>query len=195
MTDCDARSTIPAQVELFEYLRGELRERGWSMTDLARRSGVSKQAVAQWLSEDRFTRVTPKPAACQKIAEALGVDADYVLELARHRKPRAGRTPLDAKMDAAHRQVDEWIAAVGEPYLPLLFKSWQAEAQKIIDIRDHLGSADNATEVAADKPAAKRGRKAVKGDSDGAGGPLTHHYPSRSPVLALHPERELALTG
>ncbi|HXJ32346.1 MAG TPA: helix-turn-helix transcriptional regulator [Gemmatimonadales bacterium] len=73
---------------LFDYLKAELRARDWSMTDLARRAGCSKQIVSQWLAEDEVERIIPGPKSCLKIADALGLDPDYVLELAGHRKPR-----------------------------------------------------------------------------------------------------------
>lgn len=85
----------PPAMTLVDYLKATLRERGWSMTDLARRAGVSKQAVGQWLSEDEFTRVSPRPIYCEKIAAALGVDPDYILELAGHRRRSEVAGPPD----------------------------------------------------------------------------------------------------
>jgi transcriptional regulator with XRE-family HTH domain len=79
------RCDTTAAMDLLDYLKRALRERGWSMTDLARRAGVSKQAVSGWLSEDDFSRLTPGPTSCRKIAKALEVDPDFILTLAGHR--------------------------------------------------------------------------------------------------------------
>jgi transcriptional regulator with XRE-family HTH domain len=89
-------------MSLFDFLKTELRARDWSMTDLARKAGCSKQIVSQWLAEDESLRIKPSPASCKKIAEALGLDLDYVLDLAGHRNPR--------DLDPAHDMVDPGLA-------------------------------------------------------------------------------------
>lgn len=81
------------------YLKGQLAARGWSKSDLARAAGVSKQSVGYYTSDDTFYRVTPSPQACERMAAALGVDMDEVLEAAGHRKRPAviDTHPLDAE--------------------------------------------------------------------------------------------------
>lgn len=88
-------------MSLFDFLKTELRARDWSMTDLARKAGCSKQIVSQWLAEDEAERIVPGTKSCQKLAAALGVDEDYVLALAGHRKPRPGEAqPDEAELSA-----------------------------------------------------------------------------------------------
>lgn len=48
---------------------------GLSQTDLARRLGVSQQAVAKWIAEE----TTPQPARVMAIAGALGVAPEWLL--------------------------------------------------------------------------------------------------------------------
>lgn len=93
---------------LFDFLKTELRARDWSMTDLARRAGCSKQIVSQWLAENEAERITPGPASCRKLADALGVDPDYMLVLAGHRKPR----PEQALPDEAELTASKFIGAL-----------------------------------------------------------------------------------
>jgi transcriptional regulator with XRE-family HTH domain len=64
-----------------EWLYEELHQRRWRAVDLARRLEVPSGTVSRWLSGER----QPSPRSCEILANILGVDADFVLTLARHR--------------------------------------------------------------------------------------------------------------
>lgn len=89
-------------MDVYEFLSAELRRRRWNMSDLARASGLTKQAVGQWLTEDEAARLVPSPLSCEKIAAALGEDPDYLLELAGHRRRRTDRPSRASDPDLAH---------------------------------------------------------------------------------------------
>ncbi len=63
------------------WLRQELRRRKWKQADLARRMNASTGAVSQWVNGIRV----PLPESCERLADVLGADVDYVLALAGHR--------------------------------------------------------------------------------------------------------------
>jgi transcriptional regulator with XRE-family HTH domain len=90
------------------WLHRQLRRRDWSPADLARRMDVNTGTVSRWLTGSR----RPRPDACDKLADALGVDLDMVLTLAGHRPPdieidpdsaTARLMPLIEKIDWASR--------------------------------------------------------------------------------------------
>jgi transcriptional regulator with XRE-family HTH domain len=81
---------------LAEFLRAELTARKWSNSRLARACGVSESLVSRW----KNGHTVPTANNCTSIAEAFGVEPDYVLRLAGH-MPAAGVTDPAA---------DEWAA-------------------------------------------------------------------------------------
>lgn len=96
-------------------LAAHLKARGWSRSELARRIGVSRQAVSLWFRKDG--QVTLRSGHLLRIAEALGVPVE---ELARP-LPCLGeeRERLRATLlwDRLYPDLDEFVIAVnaGDP--------------------------------------------------------------------------------
>src|ERR687898_1191527 len=64
-----------------EWLRGQLRRRGWNAAELARRLHVPSGTISRWMTGER----QPSSHSCDLLADVLGVDLDLVLTLAGHR--------------------------------------------------------------------------------------------------------------
>jgi transcriptional regulator with XRE-family HTH domain len=64
--------------EFATWLSGELKARGWSQSELARRAGISHVTVSNLLSGLRGRG----EQSCRAIAEALGVSSEMVFRLA-----------------------------------------------------------------------------------------------------------------
>lgn len=69
---------IPMHDKLITWMIEELKKRGWSHRELARRSGMSQPAISGTLSGDR----NPGADFCIKIAQALGEPPEKLLRLA-----------------------------------------------------------------------------------------------------------------
>lgn len=57
------------------WLAGELRERGWSASEMARRMDIAPERVSQYRRGDR----RPDAEAVYRMAKAMGVSADVIL--------------------------------------------------------------------------------------------------------------------
>lgn len=77
------------------WLDHQLKRREWNQREFARRSGLSKSAISEWV---RGTQ-TPDPDSCLKIADALNVDSDMVLVFAGHRPNIEELDPDDPRTD------------------------------------------------------------------------------------------------
>ena len=76
-----------------EWLRGQLRRRGWNAAELARRLHVPSGTISRWMTGER----QPSSRSCDLLADVLGVDLDLVLTLAGHRPgPEAPRRTTSA---------------------------------------------------------------------------------------------------
>lgn len=64
--------------ELRAWLPKELEQRGWSYSELARRTGLSQSLVSKTLLGERH----PSADFCVKVAQALGEPPEKVLRLA-----------------------------------------------------------------------------------------------------------------
>ena len=64
-----------------DWLSTELRRRNWSQSDLARAIGSYPSVVSKWVNAQQ----RPRTEQCARIADALEVDIDKVLQVARHR--------------------------------------------------------------------------------------------------------------
>lgn len=86
-----------------EWMREEMRRRGWRQADFARAVDVDVSMVSRWLHGRR-----PDPASLERVAAALGVDLDALLTLAGHR-PHSARDddPRVAALVAKIRQI-QW---------------------------------------------------------------------------------------
>lgn len=64
-------------MNLTEWINEQLRERGWSMRELARRADVSHATISNVMNG----QTQPGTSLCVKLAVALDVSTDYVLRL------------------------------------------------------------------------------------------------------------------
>lgn len=69
---------------LTEWLRAELARRHWTQKRLAEAVGVSGGRMSDWIAG----KTQPAPESCERIADALDADADFVLRLAGYRRLR-----------------------------------------------------------------------------------------------------------
>lgn len=163
---------------VFDYLKAELRARNWSMTDLARKAGVSKQIVSQWLAEDELERITPGPKSCEKIAEALGADLDYVLELAGHRKPRLGDLQPDASelfLKATTAEMADVLRGAPRVFWPTLILHLSRavdSARDVAELLAHLGVDAEAPVSPQPVPPVSKPRSRTNSRSPSGDGPL-----------------------
>lgn len=167
-----------------------MRERGWTIARLAEACDVSDGLAAKWVSENPRLRVIPSPKSCEKIADALGVDPDEVLELAGHRKAREPRTEVDARRQAVRDQLDRWLTAVGPDNEEYFWQHLKAQGDSAVNLIKRIGTAVNGESEdavnAAVSQRAERGRKRRKGPN----GPLrADQHGTRIP---LDPGRHLA---
>jgi transcriptional regulator with XRE-family HTH domain len=75
------------------WLRGQLRRRGWTAAELARRLQVPSGTISRWLTGQR----QPSSRSCDRLADVLGVDLDLVLSLAGHRPATGPSEPDDPR--------------------------------------------------------------------------------------------------
>lgn len=68
-------------VEFAQWLQRQLTRREWSQADFAKRLETSTGSVSMWLKGKRV----PDPLSVDKIADALGMDFDYVMTMVGHR--------------------------------------------------------------------------------------------------------------
>ena len=76
-----------------EWLRGQLRRRGWNAAELARRLQVPSGTISRWMTGER----QPSSRSCDLLADVLGVDLDLVLTLAGHRPGPESIAPDDQR--------------------------------------------------------------------------------------------------
>ena len=66
--------------EFIRWLKQELARRRWNQSELARRMDVLPSAVSKWMSLEW----RPDSNNCLRLSNVLGIDADFILELAGH---------------------------------------------------------------------------------------------------------------
>lgn len=76
---------------LSDWLTTELAERGWSMRELARRSGISTAQISDVISGN----ANPGVKFCQAIAKGLGVPPTEIFRLAGHLPARSNLSLAD----------------------------------------------------------------------------------------------------
>lgn len=84
-----------------DWLKRQLIRREWSQADLARKLDIGSGMVSRWARGERV----PSSDSCERIAEALGVDADYVLALAGHRPAIHEDDPTTAAIVSLVRKI------------------------------------------------------------------------------------------
>lgn len=72
---------MPEHQPLIDWMRQQLQQREWTMSDLARRMDVQPSVISRWMRVRR-----PDPASIYRIADAFGGDPDELLRLAGYRQ-------------------------------------------------------------------------------------------------------------
>ena len=92
--------------DFVDWLSAELDQRAWSMSELARRAGISHSLISQVLSEKQY----PTPDFVLAVTGGLDADPVYALRLAGHLPPAPPITDLDTQvcqqfrtLSAAHK--------------------------------------------------------------------------------------------
>jgi transcriptional regulator with XRE-family HTH domain len=172
-----------------KFLRQAMRDRGWTIPQLADACDASLGLVQRWVSENPRYQVTPSPASCEKIAAALSLDPDTMLELAGHRHRRAPLEddPIEQAIRQGTVQMHDVLADIPRPYWATIIK---ATFDRAIDgARDMAAlvsdyqSADRSVRSPADAANRRRGGRPNRHASGGAP-EITAHYLSPSLVLA-----------
>lgn len=91
-------------MNLKTQLKFYLNKRGMSASELARKAGVSKQLLSQWLNGAEPRKVQQ----VKKVADALGTSVDHILFGSGEDRERMRVTELDALLG------DGWIGGVFE---------------------------------------------------------------------------------
>lgn len=154
------------EAAIFAFLKREMLGRSWNVSRLADACDVDIALAARWVAENPKRRVVPGPKSCAKIAAALDVDPDYVLELAGHRERRTDDLAAPDRLELAFRaslpELREVLDGIDEIY-------WQPIIGKFL--RRAIGEARDyaalVRELRATMPLA-RGSRANAGRSDTA---------------------------
>lgn len=77
------------------WLLHQIERREWKAADFARRLDVRPGVVSHWIRGERL----PSTDSCQRIADVLNVDPDWVLTLAGHRPNVEELAPDDPRTD------------------------------------------------------------------------------------------------
>lgn len=108
-----------------EWLFEQLQERNWSQADLARASGLTRQAISYYTSDKSKS---PDIHSLRKIAKAFKVPEDIVLE-------KAGLMPAKSELSALKRalihqleQADEDDAALVLDFLETISRRKETKA-------------------------------------------------------------------
>ena len=150
-----------------DWLKSELVERRISMAELARMMHVNPGAVSRWASNQRL----PDPESCRRIALALGISQNLVLEKAGHESVRDLRADqlrqeiaaLDAQRDELEQRIfraHEELATVNSRLDASRERLYALEAQKdgvdrlskdLFDLIESLGLSSEKREMAIRK--------------------------------------------
>lgn len=69
---------LPVGNDFAAWLDGEMKDRGWSQSDLSRRSGITTPQISRVINRERF----PGIEFCKGVARAFGLKDIQVLEIA-----------------------------------------------------------------------------------------------------------------
>ncbi len=163
--------------EFRDLLRARLAHRG-DMARLSESSGIASHVIGRW--RDGVGR--PTDTNLRKLAPALGVP---YAELARMCGYVSGEplAPPDARRQAVHAQVEQWLNDVRPEDEELLWAALKAQGESAVDLIRLVRTAVNAPGDAAVNAAVsgrgERGRNRRKGDK----GPLRPAQHRASDVL------------
>lgn len=136
---------MQAQTHFADWLARETMTRGIGRSELARRTGASRQTVGKWLEGS-----VPRFAACVHIADALGLPPEQVLAIAGH--PVRQSAPLPAPepcspFDAAEVLALRHVAEATTPDPEALFRLIETLGQlserqlrALAAMAEHLGA-------------------------------------------------------
>ncbi|GAA2929300.1 hypothetical protein GCM10010446_12280 [Streptomyces enissocaesilis] len=94
--------------DLAELIERVMRERDWTLTTLARRSGISISTLHSWKSGDRGTGTRgPSPALLRKFADGAGLPVVEVFEAAGRHVPVAMDDESERRFLHLLRSLDE----------------------------------------------------------------------------------------
>jgi transcriptional regulator with XRE-family HTH domain len=117
------QNSVDAKVTFRAWLQDEMDKRRWSESELARQTGILPSVINRW----KRGEYGPNANSCVKIANALGVDPQFVMELAGH-EPRQ-RVPEDTKVQqllSAIRYID-WEKPGRFATIDGIFRMYQLE--------------------------------------------------------------------
>jgi len=80
---------------LSTWLNAEMHSRGWSQSDLARKSGLHRAVISKILSESS----KPTPETCQALAAALKIPPEQVFRAAGLLPPRAAADEITERAE------------------------------------------------------------------------------------------------
>lgn len=118
--------------DLIDVLNAELEKRAISMRELARRAHMSPALLSQVLSRNMF----PTANFCIKIAPALDIPPQKVLELAGHIPERPNPDPLHERIIAMFDRLNEDNQERAIELLRLLLDSQLLRGRKSTGIAD-----------------------------------------------------------
>lgn len=170
-----------------EYLRQQMEARGWNIPRLAEACDVNPGLVARWVTSNTRYRVTPSPASCEKIAAALGVDLDDLLEMAGHRRRRdESRAVVSALRQAVRDQLDQWMSTVGPDKEEYFWQHLKVQGDSTVDLIRQVDTAVNAPGDAAVNAAVSARKRRGRKDRDSGSGPLKRYQHSPAGHFAEH---------
>jgi transcriptional regulator with XRE-family HTH domain len=117
----DEETTSAAKGTVHEWLADELRRRGWSQSELARRSGLSRPTINKYLRPpDHPHHRAPDFASLSRIATALDVPVLAAVQAANASRPANGISPLQRECAALILGIpDDLLAALVYQLRPL----------------------------------------------------------------------------
>ncbi|MFW5903068.1 MAG: DNA methyltransferase [archaeon] len=75
------RKYSPDDLEVIEYLRKRKKEKGFTISEIAEKTGVKKTTVSHWFRTDRGGRCLPDPEGWKKLKEVLDLDDRFDNEM------------------------------------------------------------------------------------------------------------------
>ncbi|WP_176954002.1 helix-turn-helix domain-containing protein [Streptomyces indicus] len=110
--------------DLAELIERVMREKDWTLSTLARRSGISTSTLHSWKSGDRATGSRgPSPALLRKFADGAGLTVAEVFEA-------AGRHVPAAMDDETERRFLHMLRALSDDDRKVVEATMQAMAER-----------------------------------------------------------------
>ncbi|MGH2551345.1 MAG: helix-turn-helix transcriptional regulator [Thermomicrobiales bacterium] len=131
--------TVPTHHLFRTWLLGELRLRKWTQSDLAKRLGVNRSAVAKWLAvEGTSSYRKPSYESCRALAENLGVPLETVLEAAQHQPVSLETTTMQQRVISLIPHIpDSVLLVIYHQLVPMIDAQIQDELLATLN-RPHL---------------------------------------------------------